>query len=82
MARLATRSGITGTNHIHIRTPLIDMTKVEIIRRGIELGVDYGMTQSCYDPGTAGAACGHCDACQLRLKGFAEAGMADPAAYI
>lgn len=81
MANLATRGGVEGTNPIHIRTPLIDLTKAEIIRRGLELGVDYAITQSCYDPDGHGAACGHCDACQLRLKGFAEAGASDPAPY-
>ena len=82
MANLATRSGVEGTNTIRIRTPLIDLTKAEIIRRGVELGVDYSLTQSCYDPDSSGAACGHCDACQLRLKGFAEAGLRDPARYV
>jgi 7-cyano-7-deazaguanine synthase len=82
MANLATRGGVEGTNVIHIRTPLIDLTKAEIIRRGLELGVDYSLTQSCYDPDPSGAACGHCDACQLRLKGFAEAGVPDPAKYV
>lgn len=81
MANLATRGGVEGTNRIHIRTPLIDLTKAQIIRHGLELGVDYAITQSCYDPDTFGAACGHCDACQLRLRGFAEAGLADPAPY-
>ena len=82
MANLATRGGVEGTNRVRIRTPLIDLTKAEIIRRGIELGVDYALTQSCYDPDPSGAACGHCDACQLRLKGFAEAGVRDPARYV
>lgn len=82
MANLATRGGVQGTNTIHIRTPLIDLTKAEIIRRGLELGVDYSLTQSCYDPDASGAACGHCDACQLRLNGFAEAGVKDPARYV
>jgi len=81
MANLATRGGVEGTNPIHIRTPLIDLTKAQIIRRGLDLGVDYSITQSCYDPDATGAACGHCDACQLRLRGFAEAGAADPAPY-
>jgi 7-cyano-7-deazaguanine synthase len=81
MANLATRGGVEGTNRIRIRTPLIDLTKAQIIRHGVELGVDYAMTQSCYDPDPTGAACGHCDACQLRLKGFAEAGLRDPARY-
>ena len=68
MANLATRGGVEGTNPIRIRTPLIDLTKAQIIRRGLELGVDYSMTQSCYDPDPTGAACGHCDACQLRSR--------------
>ena len=82
MANLATRGGVDGTNPIRIRTPLIDLTKAEIIRRGIELGVDYSITRSCYDPDPSGAACGRCDACRLRLKGFTEAGMRDPARYV
>jgi 7-cyano-7-deazaguanine synthase len=73
---------VEGSNPIRINTPLIDLTKAQIIRRGTELGVDYAMTQSCYDPDASGAACGHCDACQLRLKGFAEAGLRDPAPYV
>jgi 7-cyano-7-deazaguanine synthase len=81
MANLATRAGVEGTNPVHIRTPLLDLTKAQIIRLGLSLGVDYRMTQSCYDPDADGAACGHCDACQLRLKGFAEAGAADPVPY-
>ena len=81
MANLATRGGVEGTNVVRIRTPLIDLTKAQIIRRGLELGVDYSITRSCYDPDASGAACGHCDACQLRLKGFAEAGTHDPAPY-
>ena len=82
MANLATRAGVSGGPATRIRTPLIHLTKAEIIGRGIELGVDYGMTQSCYDPDAKGTACGRCDACQLRLRGFAEAGITDPAAYI
>ena len=82
MANLATRGGVEGTNPIRIRTPLIDLTKAEIIQRGLRLGVDYSITQSCYDPSPSGAACGRCDACRLRLKGFAEAGVADPARYV
>jgi 7-cyano-7-deazaguanine synthase len=81
MANLATRGGIEGTNPIRIRTPLIDLTKAQIIRLGVELGVDYAITQSCYDPDENGEACGHCDACQLRLRGFSEAGATDPAPY-
>jgi len=82
MANLATRGGVEGTNPIRIRAPFIDLTKAQIIRRGLELGVDYAMTQSCYDPSESGAACGHCDACQLRLRGFSEAGSRDPAPYV
>jgi 7-cyano-7-deazaguanine synthase len=82
MANLATRSGVEGTNSIHIRTPLIDLTKAQIIRKGLDLGVDYAMTRSCYDPDINDIACGHCDACQLRLRGFSEAGVGDPAPYI
>ena len=82
MANLATRGGVEGTNPIRIRTPLIDLTKAQIIRLGLELGVDYSITQSCYDPDPSGAACGRCDACRLRLKGFNEAGARDPARYV
>ena len=84
MANLATRFAVEGgeAHHVHIRAPLIDRTKRDIIELGLSLGVDYAMTTSCYDPAPDGAACGHCDACQLRLKGFAEAGVADPARYV
>jgi 7-cyano-7-deazaguanine synthase len=82
MANLATRGGVEGTNLVRVRTPLIDLTKSEIIRHGLALGVDYERTLSCYDPAPDGSACGHCDACQLRLRGFAEAGLADPARYV
>lgn len=81
MANLATRAGVEGKMRTHIRTPLIDLTKAQIIQLGTSLGVDYSITQSCYDPDPTGAACGHCDACQLRLKGFFEAGLTDPAPY-
>jgi 7-cyano-7-deazaguanine synthase len=81
MARLATRAGVEGTAPVTIRTPLIDMSKKEIIELGMRLGVDYSMTISCYDPCDDGVACGHCDACQLRLRGFEEAGARDPARY-
>jgi 7-cyano-7-deazaguanine synthase len=81
MARLATRTGVEGTSKVRIQTPLIAMTKAEIIKTGEALGVDYALTVSCYDPGEAGRACGQCDACRLRLKGFAEAGLADPIVY-
>ncbi len=82
MANLATRGGVEGTTPIRIRTPLLDLTKREIVQLGRSLGVDYAMTLSCYDPSPTGEACGHCDACKLRLKGFAEAGATDPAAYV
>jgi 7-cyano-7-deazaguanine synthase len=82
MANLATRGGVEGTNPVRIRTPLIDLTKSQIIRLGLGLGVDYAETRSCYDPDPSGAACGRCDACQLRLRGFAEAGLEDPARYL
>lgn len=81
MARLATKAGVEGAEPVTVRTPLMTMTKREIIALGLSLGVDYAATSSCYDPAADGAACGHCDACQLRLKGFAEAGVRDPAAY-
>ena len=82
MANLATKGGVNGTLPVTIHTPLIDLTKAEIIQKGIALGVDYGLTTSCYDPGADGAACGHCDSCQLRLKGFREAGLSDPIRYV
>ena len=81
MANLATRAGVEGTQRLKIHTPLISLTKGQIIRRGLDLGVDYSMTVTCYDPSPTGTACGQCDACLLRLKGFAENGMADPAPY-
>ncbi|MBC7895959.1 MAG: 7-cyano-7-deazaguanine synthase QueC [Cytophagaceae bacterium] len=81
MANLATRAGVEGTRPVRIRAPLIALTKAQIIRRGMALGVDYAATTSCYDPAGDGAACGHCDACQLRRRGFAEAGIADPTRY-
>ena len=81
MARLATRTGVEGAAPVTIRTPLIDLAKKEIIELGIRLGVDYSMTTSCYDPTTDGEACGHCDACQLRLRGFEQAGSRDPVRY-
>jgi len=82
MANLATRGGVDGTNRVRIRVPFINFTKAEIIKRGLALNVDYGITQSCYDPSADGIACGHCDACQLRLKGFHDAGASDPAPYL
>jgi 7-cyano-7-deazaguanine synthase len=81
MANLATRGGVEGTAPIRIQTPLLHRSKREIVELGLSLGVDYSMTLSCYDPSAEGIACGHCDACQLRLKGFAEAGQGDPAPY-
>jgi 7-cyano-7-deazaguanine synthase len=81
LANLATKAGVEQTLRFRIHTPLIHWTKVQIIRRGTELGVDYGLTHSCYAPSDAGLACGRCDACHLRLKGFAEAGLVDPIAY-
>jgi 7-cyano-7-deazaguanine synthase len=80
MANLATRAGVEG-RPLHIRTPLINLSKAEIIRLGTSLGVDYGMTISCYDPTVHAVACGQCDSCRLRLKGFAEAGLPDPVRY-
>jgi 7-cyano-7-deazaguanine synthase len=79
MANLATKSGVEGRQHLRIHTPLIDLTKAQIIQRGVELGVDYGLTHSCYDPDKEGRPCGTCDSCLLRQKGFAEVGMEDPA---
>ena len=81
MANLATRAGVERHQRFDIHTPLIHLTKAEIVERGTALGVDYGLTLSCYDPSLAGEACGHCDACQLRLKGFRENGLEDPARY-
>ena len=80
LANLATKEGVEG-RPFHIHTPLIDLTKGEIIRRGSLLGVDYGLTVSCYQANEAGEACGVCDSCRLRAKGFAEAGVADPTPY-
>ncbi len=81
MARLATRHGVEG-GAIRIQAPLLTWTKARIIQEGLALGVDYGMTTSCYDPTADGIACGHCDACLLRLKGFREAGLQDPSPYL
>jgi len=77
LANVATRAGVEGAR-FHIHTPLIQLSKADIIRRGLELGLDYGLTHSCYDPGPSGLPCGHCDSCVLRAKGFAAAGVADP----
>jgi len=81
MANLATRAGIEHGRRLRIHTPLIHLSKAEIIREGQRLGVDYSMTSSCYDPPASGQACGRCDACLFRLKGFAEAGCLDPVTY-
>jgi 7-cyano-7-deazaguanine synthase len=81
LANLATKAGVEGHLKFVLHTPLIHMRKAQIIRCGIELGVDYSMTHSCYDPDDEGTSCGHCDACQLRRKGFAEAGLEDPLRY-
>jgi len=81
MANLATRAAVEGRGKYRIHTPLISLTKGEIIRLGLDLGVDYALTHSCYDPTPEGLACGECDSCALRLKGFAEAGVKDPVRY-
>ena len=81
MAQLATKAGVEGTMQIKIHTPLIAFTKAQIIKTGLELGVDYSLTHSCYDPTPEGLACGKCDSCLLRLKGFSEAGAVDPLNY-
>jgi len=81
VANLGTKAGVTGERRFTIHAPLLRLTKAEIIRQGLALGVDYALTHSCYDPDAAGRACGACDSCLLRLKGFAEAGVADPAPY-
>jgi 7-cyano-7-deazaguanine synthase len=78
MANLATKAGVEGAQRLRIHAPLIELTKADIIRRGLALGVDYALTSSCYDPAPDGVPCGRCDSCQLREKGFAEAGMRDP----
>jgi 7-cyano-7-deazaguanine synthase len=78
MANLATKAGVEGRTHIKIHTPLIQLSKAEIVKLGVELGLDFGLTHSCYDPGPTGRPCGQCDSCLLRRKGFEEAGMADP----
>jgi 7-cyano-7-deazaguanine synthase len=81
MARLATKAGVEATTELTIHAPLISLTKAQIIALGIDRGVEYGLTVSCYDPDDTGAACGHCDSCFLRRKGFEEAGVADPTLY-
>lgn len=81
MANLATKAGVEGDHPYTIHTPLIQLSKAEIIRTGLDLGVDYSLTHSCYDPTLAGLSCGRCDSCLLRLKGFREAGLEDPIEY-
>ena len=81
MANLATKAGVEGRQRLTIHAPLMHLTKAEIIRKGMELGVDYGLTSSCYDPGTDGTPCGQCDSCFLRQKGFRENGIQDPLPY-
>jgi 7-cyano-7-deazaguanine synthase len=81
MADLATKAGVEGRQHLTIHTPLIHLSKAEIVKRGRELGVDYSLTSTCYDPAADGRPCGECDACQLRMKGFQENGLRDPLSY-
>lgn len=81
LANLATKSGVEGTQQFQVHTPLMAMSKGDIIRTGMSLGVDYALTHSCYDPAADGAPCGRCDSCQLRRKGFAELGLTDPLPY-
>ncbi|MFO7560593.1 MAG: 7-cyano-7-deazaguanine synthase QueC [Desulfobacterales bacterium] len=81
MANLATKTGVMKKTTIKIRTPLLQMTKAQIIQKGLELGIDYSITHSCYDPSPEGLACGQCDSCILRKKGFREAGVTDPTKY-
>jgi len=82
MANLATKGGLEGTLPVRIQTPLLHLTKRQIVELGHSLGVDYALTLSCYDPSDDGRACGHCDSCQLRRRGFADAGVADPTRYV
>ena len=82
MANLATKAGVEGLVKTKIRTPLIHLTKAQIIKKGVELGIDYALTHSCYDPSPDGLACGQCDSCLIRKKGFEEAGVKDPTKYI
>jgi 7-cyano-7-deazaguanine synthase len=81
LANLATKAGVEGAGRFRVHAPLVRLSKAEIIRLGVSLGVDYGRTISCYDPDTAGRACGRCDSCQLRRKGFADSGVPDPTEY-
>jgi 7-cyano-7-deazaguanine synthase len=78
---LGTKAGVEG-RPLRVLTPIIRMTKPEIIKLGVSLGVDYGLTSSCYDPSASGESCGHCDSCQIRIKGFADAGISDPTRYV
>jgi 7-cyano-7-deazaguanine synthase len=82
LANLATKAGVEGTLRFRVHTPLLELSKAEIIRRGLGLGVDFGLTRSCYAPDAAGRSCGRCDACFIRLRGFREAGLTDPAPYV
>lgn len=82
LANLATKAGVEGSGRFTLHAPLLHMSKAEIVRTGLSLGCDYSQTRSCYDPGTEGAACGRCDACQLRIAGFRQNGMEDPAPYL
>lgn len=81
LANVATKAGVEGTSNFQIHTPLIQLTKAEIIQRGTRLGVDYSLTHTCYAPNAEGVSCGQCDACHLRKKGFADAGLVDPIKY-
>ena len=81
LANLATKAGVEGKESLKIHTPLIELSKAKIIQKGLDLGVDYAMTHSCYNPAEGGISCGACDSCQLRLKGFQEAGVEDPIKY-
>ena len=82
LADLATRAGVEGQQKLRVHAPLLKLTKAQIVQRGVALGVDYGLTRSCYDPGLHGEACGRCDSCALRLAGFAQSGLHDPAPYM
>ena len=82
LANLATKAGVEGVGRFRVHAPLLQLTKADIIREGVRLGVDYSQTLSCYDPDSRGRACGQCDSCQLRKKGFAEAGVVDPTVYV
>ena len=81
MANLATKAGVEGRTHVTIHTPLAQLNKVQIVRLGAEVGLDFGLTHSCYDPGQGGEPCGQCDSCLLRRKGFQQAGIPDPLRY-